>query len=303
VADFYAEMSYGGLSVTGRVFDWVELPGRHADAVAASFGSRVLVEQMDAAVKARHGASALEGFDGYAYVWAGNAVRRTSMLWPMRLRLRDRPGAAAFKMSELFRGEMAPIGVACHELGHTFGVDDKYGLGAASPPVGSWCLMGKGTHGGSPSGRHRPFPMCAWCRSIIGWLEPVVVDPSRPVKLALRPVLLGSGEAYRILLRPDGSEYLLLENRRREGFLTDLPSPGLAVFHVGPNDKPASPQVRVALIAAHGLPPVGRSDLAEPERVAWPREGKTELTVGNVRISAIRLVDDVVYFEAGPASE
>lgn len=156
--------------------------------------------------------------------------------------------------------------------------------------------MGKGTHGGGASGRHRPFHMCAWCKMVIGWVKPAVIDPAQPQKLALRPITFGPREAYRVLLKPDGSEYLLLENRRREGYMTDFPSPGLAVLRVGPNDAPKYPQTRVQLLPAHGLPPLKRGVIAKPEEVAW-RKG--EVVVDGVRISGIRVVDDVAYFEVG----
>jgi hypothetical protein len=281
----------------------VELPGRYADYRDASFGSRILSEQMLLAIRRREGADAVDGFDGLAFVWSGNPVRRTSALWPMRVTLKDMPNTVAFKTGELHIGEMAPIGVACHEMGHTFGVNDKYGLGATANPLGPWCLMGKGTHGGEPSGRHRPFHMCAWCKMTIGWVKPAVIDPSRPQKLALRPILYGHGEAFRILLRPDGGEYLLLENRRREGFHTDLPSAGLAVLRVGPNDRPTAPQTRVQLLPAHGLAPLSRGVIAEPAKVAWPQPGREQLVVDGVRLTNIRLVDDVIYFEVAPTQD
>ncbi len=225
---------------------------------------------------------------------------RVAFSRPMRIQLRDRPGKVAFKLGELHHGEFAAVGVACHELGHTFGVANKYGLGATPKPLGPWCLMGRGTHGAQPSGRHRPFHMCAWCKSVIGWVEPVVVDPSTPQKLALRPITSGPYECFRVLLKPDGSEYLLLENRRREGFFTDLPSSGLVVLRVGPNDAPAYPQTRVQLLPAHGLPSPRRGDVADPEHVTWPQDGRDELVVDGVRISGVRRVDDVVYFQVGP---
>jgi M6 family metalloprotease-like protein len=299
--DFYEEMSYGKLRVSGKVFDWVELPGRWAEYRDASFGSSIFTDHVLAAVHARDGAKSLNEFDMLAFVWAGNTVQRTSALWPMRLTLKDRPDVVAFKMGEYHLGEMAAIGVACHEMGHTFGVNDKYGLGATANPLGPWCLMDKGTHGGEPSGRHRPFHLCAWCKSVIGWVKPAAIDPATHQKLALRPIGFGPGEAFRVLLKPDGSEYLLLENRRREGSHTDLPSPGLVVLKVGPNDRPTAPQTRVQLLPAHGLPPVARGVIAQPERVAWPQPGRTVLEVGGVRLSDIRLVDDVVYFDVALA--
>lgn len=298
--DFYDEMSYGNLEVTGKVFDWVELPGNYADYRNASFGSRILSDAMLRAVREKHGADALDEFDGLAFVWAGNSISRTSALWPMRLSFRQLPEKVGFKMAEYHLGEMTAIGVACHEMGHTFGVNDKYGLGANANPIGPWCLMAKGTHGNEPSGRHRPFHLCAWCKMVIGWVKPAVIDPKKPQKLALRPISFGPREAFRILLKPDGSEYLLLENRRREGFHSDLFSPGLVVLRVGPNDLPSAPQTRVKLLPAHGLPPLRRGIIAAPSQVAWPQGKQRDLECADARISNIQLVDDVIYFEVGP---
>ena len=300
VRDFYREMSFGALEIEGRVFDWVELPGHYAEYRDASFGSPIVSDRMLAAVKARFGMDSLEGYDGYVFVWAGNAVRRTSALWPMRIKPKQLPGKVAFKMGELHHGELTPIGVPCHEMGHCFGVSDKYGLGATPFPLGPWCLMGKGTHGAPPSGRHRPFHLCAWCKMVIGWLEPAVIDASKEQSLALRPITYDKGECFKILLKPDGSEYLLLENRRREGAFTDLPSAGLVVLKVGPNDRPAYPQTRVQLLPAHGKAAVRRGIVPQQQRVAWPQKGKTCLVMGRVVLSELRIVDDVLYFKAGP---
>ena len=298
-------MSYGRFDVTGKVFDWVTLPGKWIDYRNSSFGSQKLVARMLEAIEKRDGPEALRGFDCLALVWAGNSVERGSMLWPMRVTLsrvrKDMADVVAFKMGEFHHGEAAPIGVPCHELAHCFGVNDKYGLGSGKGPLGPWCLIALGTNGGAPSGRHRPFPLCAWCKLHIGWVVPRTVDAARPQKLALRPIGFGPGECYRILLDAEGREYLLLENRRREGFETTLPSPGLVIYKVGPPDKPASPQVRVELLPAHGLPSPGRGILPKPEAVAWPRPDKTSFRFRHIQLSDIRLVDDVVYFELSTA--
>ena len=80
-----------------------------------------------------------------------------------------------------------------------------------------------------------------------------------------------------------------------------MPSPGLAILRVGPNDAPAYPQTRVQLLPAHGRPPLRRGVIARPDAVAWPQPGRTEFVHQGVRLKNIRLVDDVVYFEVGPA--
>jgi M6 family metalloprotease-like protein len=309
VRDFYQEMSYGGMNVTGRVFDWVELPGAYEDYRKASFGSSKFRTALEAAVLEKQGADALDGFDGMIFVWAGNPVYRVSCLWPMRIRLKHREGVIAFKTGEFYRAQMAPIGVACHEMGHTFGVNDKYGLGAPKQPMGRWCLMCKGTHGSGESMQHRPFHLCAWCKMVIGWVKPAVIEPSVAQKIALRPLLSSPNECVRVLLKADGSEYVLLTNRRQEGFMTELPSPGLVVLKIGPNTRPSAPQKQVQLLVAHGLGPARKSELQKLDQIAWPQADKTELVVrsedgkSRVRISGIRRVRDVVYFEIGRVPE
>ncbi len=297
VRDFYRETSFGECSITGRVFDWVELPGDYASYRDASFGESIIEDRLLAGVLKRDGEKALDGYNAIAFIWAGNMVSRVSTLWPMRINVKSKPDTVAFKTSELYRGQMMPVGVPAHEIGHTFGVDDKYGLGSGTSPLGPWCLMGLGTHGGAPSTEHRPFPMCAWCRMVIGWVKPAIIDPSTPQKLALRPITSGPRECYRVLIKADGSEYLLLENRQAEGSLTDCPSVGLAILRVGPNDKPASPQVRVQLVPASAAPASRRGAVGDPAAVAWPQKGKTEVVVEGVKVGGIRMVDGVVYCE------
>lgn len=296
VRDFYREMSMGQLDVQGEVFAWETLPGRYEDYRKASFGSSRFRTALEAAVLARHGDKALDGFDGLVFVWAGNPVHRVSCLWPMRVNLKHRKGVIAFKTGEFYKGQMAAIGVACHELGHTFGVNDKYGLGAPELPLGRFCLMGKGTHGHGASMQHRPFHLCAWCKSVIGWLEPKIIRATtKPQKLALRPVTAAPGDCLRVLLKDDGSEYLLLTNRAREGFFTELPSRGLVVLRVGPDTRPSAPQKQVLLLPAHGLGPARRSELQRLEEICWPQEGKDELVVDGVRLGDIRILEDVVH--------
>src|SRR5205085_2467405 len=79
-----------------------------------------------------------------------------------------------------------------------------------------------------------------------GWLEPTLIDPTVKQKLMLRPVQHSPKECYKVLVRPDGSEYFLLENRIKRGFDRDLPAEGLLVWRVA-NGKPV-------LEESHGIP-------------------------------------------------
>jgi hypothetical protein len=93
--------------------------------------------------------------------------------------------------------------------------------------VGVWCTMstGHGTDG-------RPLHLSAWCKEQLGWLKPCVIDPTRKQKLILAPVEGSGTECYKVLIRPDGSEYLLLENRKRHLSDRALPGEGLLIWRV-----------------------------------------------------------------------
>jgi hypothetical protein len=78
----------------------------------------------------------------------------------------------------------------------------------------------------------KPLHFSAWCKEQLGWLKPAVIDPRDKQKLILAPVLGNTRECYKVLVRPDGSEYLLLENRVKKGFDRDLPAEGLLIWRV-----------------------------------------------------------------------
>src|SRR6185503_12625767 len=56
--------------------------------------------------------------------------------------------------------------------------------------------------------------------------------PAVPQKLVLAPIHTSPRECFKVLVRPDGSEYFLLENRARKGFDVSLPAEGLLVWRV-----------------------------------------------------------------------
>ena len=77
----------------------------------------------------------------------------------------------------------------------------------------------------------------AWSKEKLGWLKPTVIDPTLEQKLILAPIEELPGECLKILVRSDGSEYFLLENRAKKGSDQDLPAEGLLIWRVV-NDQP-----------------------------------------------------------------
>jgi M6 family metalloprotease-like protein len=227
--DYYREVSCGKLKVEGRMFDWVTVAKNRADYGQGSGDRRLLNEAVDAVLK-RDGKDAVGGFDGLLFVYAGGRVQtnRGNVYWPHK--------GLMFHQNKRFNyficpegGErMANISVFAHEFGHMVGIPDLYARpeNPGSEGLGQWCLMS------NQLGNGRPQHMSAWCKEQLGWLTPAVVDPAVRQHLVLSPVEGSPTECFKILARADGTEYFLLEVRKKTGFDLDLPGDGLLVWRV-----------------------------------------------------------------------
>jgi immune inhibitor A len=144
------------------------------------------------------------------------------------------------------------VGIFCHELGHLMGLPDLYDK--ISPPsagIGQWSLMCGGIQVGTGG---IPVDFDAWSKSKLGFVTvvPLMADvngmtipPSGSSDRVFR--LWGSGGS--------GSEYFLLENRRRSGLDRALPGEGLLIYHIDervPSNDNAD-HYKVALEQADGL--------------------------------------------------
>jgi hypothetical protein len=98
---------------------------------------------------------------------------------------------------------------------------------------------------GRQSDNNRPQHLCAWSKEQLGWLKPALIDPTVRQKLILSPIEGNARECYKVLLKLDGSEYLLLENRQKKGYDESLPADGLLIWRVVNN--------RPLLEEAHGI--------------------------------------------------
>jgi len=232
--DYYAELSCGAFRVEGRVFDWIEVGKKRLEyspgtGTGASNRSALLVEALDK-VAARDGRDVLKDFDGVFFMYAGDRVQtsRGGLYWPHRGSVSWQGRRLAYFIVQEGGSRMGSISVIAHEFGHMLGLPDLYARpeNPGSEGLGVWCAMS------NENGNGRPQHFCAWCKEQLGWLKPTVIDPKVKQRLALSPVEGSPKECFKVLVRPDGSEYLLLENRRRKGFDQDLPAEGLLVWRV-----------------------------------------------------------------------
>ena len=244
--DYYDEQSCGKFHLDGRAFDWLELGkkrGDYSQAASTTAKTAFLTEALDALLK-RDGADALKDFDGIAFIYAGDRypnVNRGSLYWPHRGSVTHKGKRWPYFICAEGGRRMGNISVYCHEFGHMLGIPDLYARpeNPGSEGLGNWCAMSNQT----PYGRPQHFS--AWCKEQLGWLKPAVLDPTVKQKLVLAPIEGSTNECFKVLIRPDGSEYLLLENRRKTGFDGSLPDEGLLIWRIVGN--------RVILEESHGI--------------------------------------------------
>lgn len=228
--DYYREQSCGAFRVEGKVFGWVTVSRKRGDYANDPNRVALLNEAVDLLL-ARDGKNALDGYDGLFFLYAGGRypTRRGALYWPHRATFTHRGQRWAYFISPEGERRMENISVITHEFGHMLGLPDLY----ARPEVpgqegaGIWCTMAQG-HGDEG----KPFHLSAWCKEQLGWLRPVTIDPRTKQRLVLSPVVGAAKECFKVMIRADGSEYLLLENRARRGFDRDLPGEGLLIWRV-----------------------------------------------------------------------
>jgi M6 family metalloprotease-like protein len=233
LADYYREVSCGRLNVSGRVFAPVTVGkprGEYAGNTRDSDKTALLNQALDRLLE-REGRGALRDFDGLIFIYAGERyprANRGTIYWPHRASVTHNGRRWSYYICPEGGRLMASISVFCHEFGHMLGLPDLYARpeNPGSEGLGVWCLMS------NERGNGKPQHPSAWCKEQLGWLQPALLDPAVPQKLVLGPVEGSTNECFKVLLRPDGAEYLLLENRRRTNFDASLPAEGLLIWHI-----------------------------------------------------------------------
>jgi hypothetical protein len=259
------------LTVEGKCFTPVKVSKNRNDYTSTGVRTALLSEAIDVLV-ARDGADTLKNFDGIFFLYAGDtaAQQRTSLYWPHRATFTHKGERWSYFICPEGGGTMKDISTICHEFGHMLGLPDLY----AKPEVPD----SEGT--------------------------PVVIDPTEKQKLILSPIEGTTNECFKIPIRDDGSEYFLLENRRKTGFDTDLRGEGLLIWRVV--------EGRPILEESHGVT-TSEGPRVFPTSVPYPskanhsftpyttpsskgvKPGSKQLFITNIR----RLADGRIAFQVG----
>ncbi|MEY4577155.1 MAG: hypothetical protein RL701_1858 [Pseudomonadota bacterium] len=281
--DFYSEVSLGKVDVTGSVHGWLRLPQEYSyyankssgtgntyprnaqglaeDAVRAALAAGVEFEpELDAL--GQHAITAL--FIVHAGVGAETQPDKTTRdnnIWSHKWTLRNSIGVGNNLQAAVYLTvpNDAKVGVCAHELGHlAFQWEDFYDPnydedGSEWDGSGRWDLMAGGSWNG---GGARPAHPAGLHKLQHGWLE--VQEVQSTTDLTLLPYSATAGKVVKVVspqYRP--GQYLLLENRKRTGFDSDLPGEGLLVWRVDESQQMFKPD-RPALLL---LQADGRHDL------------------------------------------
>lgn len=294
--DFYNEVSYGQLTVSGQVnngtVNWYRMPHSYSSYINGSYS--LLSDAILTATSAGFDFGPYDqDNDGYVdaiiLIHAGTGQENTGCscdIWShMGIDTSINTSGIDSLGQSVYTGRFAvvpewwgsvgymTIGVIAHEFGHILGVPDLYDPDYTSSGLGNWSLMAGGSWNGNLG--NRPAHMDAWSKIALGWVNPVV--PRNAAELNLPPV-----ETNPVIykLHTPSQEYFLLENRQMIGFDAALPGPGLLIYHVDdlissgnrlesyPGCTICTSHYQVGLIQAdnrwdleHGL---GRGDAGDP---------------------------------------
>ncbi|MCR4423766.1 MAG: M6 family metalloprotease domain-containing protein [candidate division WOR-3 bacterium] len=240
--DYFLEVSYGGLTMTGEVVDWVRLGNPYSYYLGDSFGiygtfprnSQGLVRDVVLAVDSRVDFSRYDGdgdgfVDGLMLIHAGAGAEETGSrqdIWSHKWQLSDplfgSPGPVQTQdgvqvdvfsiQPERFQdGSLITIGVFCHEFGHILGLPDLYDTDYSSSGLGIFCLMAGGgwarVNESEPYGSS-PVHICSWGKYLLGWVRPESIEKGGIDSLfASITATARQPVCFRILSNPGGVDW------------------------------------------------------------------------------------------------
>ncbi len=278
--DWYREVSYRRMDVTGEIFGWYRMPltyAEYANGVSGLCGNctpgnaRGLAgHAVDAAIADgvdftrfdNDGPDGVPGsgdddgiLDALIIVFAGLGAERTGSRDDIRSHYWDMILNKQVQGIQLPDYAMIPerenVGIAVHEFGHVLGGEDLYDTSNRGVGLGYFSVMALGiwfNNGRSP-GRPDPFTLIRW-----GFLDPE--NPGADEPQLLIPAIADAPYVLRLWTRGEpGPEYFLVENRRPGGIDRFLVGDGLLIYHVDERvrDQSNPGRYRVAVLQADGL--------------------------------------------------
>lgn len=257
VRHYYNEVSFNQVDIITvdlpSSIGWLTAPNNNAYYVNGAYGTgsypnncQKLVEDAvdlaDGLIDFSNYDNDSDGYvDGLMVVHTGEGAELTGSVndiwshkWAITPRLKD--GKYIFTYAIMpeywYSANDMTLGVFCHELGHVFGLPDLYDTDNSSRGIARWSLMASGSWNGSLG--DSPAHFDAWCRIQLGFASYTNISTTSYGTSV--PNVETSGKIFRLWTNGSANdEYYLVENRKKTGYDSYLPSAGLLIWHIDEN--------------------------------------------------------------------
>lgn len=248
---YYSTVSYGAVSVTGKVTEWITLPmkaayygadnGPFIDSSGGSMMPDTWKMLRDAAPMITEDTAAYNSIFVLHTGPGQESSGRQDDIWSVTyLNYTLETDHGTFNrfavVPEYEARGFGTLGVYAHEFGHLLGLPDLYDR--TNEKVGPWDLMARGAWLGSPPGAE-PSELTAWSRLTLGWLKWEYVCEADTTShqqetFDVRPIELPpeADACSAVLVRLSEDEYYLIEARIQVEFDESLPQEGALITHV-----------------------------------------------------------------------
>jgi M6 family metalloprotease-like protein len=246
LADYIHEVSYGQVTLTGEVFNWVNA-GQYDPNYSFDTLFAILDQQID---YSRFDGNGDRKVDAICFIRSGNGEEDTldpNDIWsfatlsefgwghfdsvkishfhtcPETKPLRDPDNPTQFSGVSVIN----KVRIFAHELSHNLGLPDLYDIDDKlvtstysqggdynDHPLVDWCLMAYYGYGLLSLGSSIPSHMCAWAKMQMGWIDPIILVDSEYTDLVIYNIeATQDSSLYKIPINGNDAEYFLLEYR------------------------------------------------------------------------------------------
>ncbi len=248
VADYYYEVSYGKLNITGEVIDWY-----NAGIYTPYFDFENLFPELDLFIDYSQYDGDHDGnVDAVTFIRSGNGQEDSQDwydIWSYAMVYALGSGPGPFDGVRIPRWNTSPetfplhdslyppgfsgvsvlnkIRVFCHELMHNVGLPDLYDYDYKTDvntfdtpndfndhPVNDQCVMGYYGYGLLSIGSEIPSQPCGWSKKLAGWITPMIPSAGVHNSVVINNIeTTKDSSLYMLPIKPSAGEYFLLEYR------------------------------------------------------------------------------------------
>ncbi len=247
VADYFDEVSYGQITITGTVLDW-----HNAGFYHSGFDFQDLLWDLDPVVDySQYDHNGDGDVDAVVFIRSGNGQEDSgdpNDIWSYAYIYPPLSGPGPFDgvyvsawntspetrplrnpdWPQIFLGvdSLNRIRVFCHELTHNLGLpdvydyDDKLDVSTYTTPNDGndhpfvdWCLMGYAGYGLMSIRSAVPSHLCGWNKMQMGWIDPIILDGEFSDLVVYDIETHTDSSLYLVPIDAAEGEYFLLEYR------------------------------------------------------------------------------------------